>query len=112
MVLFAQQPFTTELISKQIQNLPFNNSMIWKNNKGLTLRDAARIRDEYEFKWKEGARPSWMMQEGRKLLGIEPITTGATLNNVQMMAGEGHIEKRIEWVKNYVQRLMALNERK
>jgi hypothetical protein len=53
-----------------------------------------------------------MMQEGRKLLGIEPITTGATLNNVQMMAGEGHIEKRIEWVKNYVQRLMALNERK
>lgn len=32
MVLFAQQPFTTELISKQIPNLPFNYSMIWKKD--------------------------------------------------------------------------------
>lgn len=29
MILFAQQPFTTELIQKQIANLPFNYSMIW-----------------------------------------------------------------------------------
>lgn len=29
MILFAQQPFTTELIQKQIPNLPFNYSMIW-----------------------------------------------------------------------------------
>ena len=29
MVLFAQQPFTTELISKQIANVPFNYCMIW-----------------------------------------------------------------------------------
>lgn len=29
MVLFAQQPFTTELINKAIPNLPFNYSMIW-----------------------------------------------------------------------------------
>jgi site-specific DNA-methyltransferase (adenine-specific) len=32
MVLFAQQPFTTELIIKQIPNLPFNYSMIWKKD--------------------------------------------------------------------------------
>lgn len=32
MILFAQQPFTTELISKQIKNLPFNYSMIWKKD--------------------------------------------------------------------------------
>lgn len=32
MILFAQQPFTTELISKQIVNLPFNYSMIWKKD--------------------------------------------------------------------------------
>lgn len=32
MVLFAQQPFTTELISKQIPNLPFNYSMIWRKD--------------------------------------------------------------------------------
>ena len=32
MVLFAQQPFTTELIRKQIPNLPFNYSMIWKKD--------------------------------------------------------------------------------
>ena len=32
MILFAQQPFTTELISKQIANLPFNYSMIWKKD--------------------------------------------------------------------------------
>lgn len=32
MILFAQQPFTTELISKQITNLPFNYSMIWKKD--------------------------------------------------------------------------------
>lgn len=32
MVLFAQQPFTTELISNQIPNLPFNYSMIWKKD--------------------------------------------------------------------------------
>lgn len=31
-ILFAQQPFTTELISKQIPNLPFNYSMIWKKD--------------------------------------------------------------------------------
>lgn len=29
MILFAQQPFTTELISKAIPNLPFNYSMFW-----------------------------------------------------------------------------------
>ena len=32
MVLFAQQPFTTELISKQIANVPFNYCMIWKKD--------------------------------------------------------------------------------
>jgi site-specific DNA-methyltransferase (adenine-specific) len=32
MVLFAQQPFTTELISKAHKNLPFNYSMIWKKD--------------------------------------------------------------------------------
>lgn len=32
MVLFAQQPFTTELIQKQLPNLPFNYSMIWKKD--------------------------------------------------------------------------------
>ena len=29
MILFAQQPFTTELINKAIPNLPFNYAMIW-----------------------------------------------------------------------------------
>lgn len=32
MILFSQQPFTTELITKQISNLPFNYSMIWKKD--------------------------------------------------------------------------------
>ena len=32
MILFAQQPFTTELISKAHKNLPFNYSMIWKKD--------------------------------------------------------------------------------
>ena len=32
MVLFAQQPFTTELINKAHKNLPFNYSMIWKKD--------------------------------------------------------------------------------
>lgn len=32
MVLFAQQPFTTELISKQLRNVPFNYCMIWKKD--------------------------------------------------------------------------------
>jgi len=85
-----------------------NNSMVWKNNKGLTLHDATRIRDEYEFRWKESARPSWMMQEGRKLIGVEPILKGSSLSSVQMMAGDGHIDKRIEWVKQYIQRLLSL----
>lgn len=30
MILFAQQPFTTELISKQIPNLPHSYNMIWE----------------------------------------------------------------------------------
>jgi site-specific DNA-methyltransferase (adenine-specific) len=30
MILFAQQPFTTELINKAIANVPFNYSMIWE----------------------------------------------------------------------------------
>ena len=32
MVLFAQQPFTTELINKAIANVPFNYSMIWEKD--------------------------------------------------------------------------------
>lgn len=32
MVLFSQQPFTTELISKQVANVPFNYCMIWKKD--------------------------------------------------------------------------------
>lgn len=32
MVLFAQQPFTTELIRKQVANVPFNYCMIWKKD--------------------------------------------------------------------------------
>lgn len=32
MVLFAQQPFTTELINGAIPNLPFNYSMIWEKD--------------------------------------------------------------------------------
>ncbi len=32
MVLFAQQPFTTELINKAHKNLPFNYSMIWEKD--------------------------------------------------------------------------------
>lgn len=32
MCLFAQQPFTTELINKSIPNLPFNYSMIWEKD--------------------------------------------------------------------------------
>jgi len=32
MVLFAQQPFTTELINKAVPNLPFNYSMIWEKD--------------------------------------------------------------------------------
>ena len=32
MILFAQQPFTTELINKAIPNLPYNYSCIWKKD--------------------------------------------------------------------------------
>ena len=32
MILFAQQPFTTELINKAHKNLPFNYSMIWRKD--------------------------------------------------------------------------------
>ena len=32
MILFAQQPFTTELINKAIPNVPFNYSMIWEKD--------------------------------------------------------------------------------
>ena len=38
MVLFCQQPFTNELITKAIPNIPFNYSMIWeKDNYGHAL---------------------------------------------------------------------------
>ena len=32
MVLFAQQPFTNELINKALPNLPFNYAMIWEKD--------------------------------------------------------------------------------
>lgn len=32
MILFAQQPFTTELINKQIANLPHSYNLIWEKN--------------------------------------------------------------------------------
>lgn len=33
MVLFAQQPFTTELINEAIQNIPYSYSMIWEKDR-------------------------------------------------------------------------------
>ena len=32
MILFSQQPFTTELINKAVANVPFNYSMIWEKD--------------------------------------------------------------------------------
>jgi len=32
MILFSQQPFTTELINKALPNVPFNYSMIWEKD--------------------------------------------------------------------------------
>jgi hypothetical protein len=32
MVLFAQQPFTTELIKEAIPNIPFSYSMVWEKD--------------------------------------------------------------------------------
>lgn len=32
MILFAQDPFSTELKTKQLQNIPYNYSMIWEKN--------------------------------------------------------------------------------
>lgn len=32
MLLFAQQPFTTELINKQIANVPYSYNLIWEKN--------------------------------------------------------------------------------
>ena len=43
MVLFSQQPFTTELINKALSNVPFNYSMIWEKDhfaNALTARKA------------------------------------------------------------------------
>jgi len=33
MALFAQQPFTTELINKAIPNIPYNYSMVWEKDR-------------------------------------------------------------------------------
>lgn len=44
MLLFAQQPFTTELINKQIANLPHSYNLIWEKNdfaNGLGVNKAA-----------------------------------------------------------------------
>ena len=44
MILFAQQPFTTELINKQIANVPHSYNLIWEKNdfaNGLGVNKAA-----------------------------------------------------------------------
>lgn len=44
MLLFAQQPFTTELINKQLPNLPHSYNLIWEKNdfaNGLGVNKAA-----------------------------------------------------------------------
>jgi len=43
MVLFAQQPYTTELITKAIPNVPYNYTMIWEKDNfanGLSCKQA------------------------------------------------------------------------
>jgi site-specific DNA-methyltransferase (adenine-specific) len=57
MVLFAQQPFTTELISKQIANVPFNYCMIWMKDHFANSLIAKKAPVNYyeDFK-KEGGR--------------------------------------------------------
>ena len=94
MVLFAQQPFTTELINKALPNLPFNYSMIWEKDhfaNALTAKKAplnyyedilifSKKNPKHDF---EGAHPL------RNYFLNEKETANITDSDVKSILGNG-----------------------
>jgi radical SAM superfamily enzyme YgiQ (UPF0313 family) len=83
------------------------NSTWWINNKGLTFDDAIRIREEFNEKWQRAAKPLYLGKHGRRIIGTD-VTKNKKWRYAQMWSTEGDFESRIDFTKNYIERLLAL----
>jgi radical SAM superfamily enzyme YgiQ (UPF0313 family) len=83
------------------------NSTWWVNNKGLTLDDAIRIREEFNDKWKKAIKPMYLGNHGRKVLGTS-VEKDTKWEYAQMWSTEGDFAARIRFTKNYIDKLLAL----
>jgi hypothetical protein len=83
------------------------NSSWWVNNKGLSLDDAIRIREEFNEKWKMAAKPLYLGKHGRRIIGTD-VERKTKWEYAQMWSTEGDFEARVQFTKNYIQRLLAL----
>jgi len=83
------------------------NSTWWVNNKGLTLDDAIRIREEFNEKWKQNLKPLYLGKHGRRAIGTD-VERSTKWEYAQMWSTEGDFDARIKFTKNYIDRLLAL----
>lgn len=86
-----------------------NNSTYWVNNKGLSLDDAVRIREEYNDKWKNSAKPLYLGLNGRKIIGSD-VNKKSEWKFAQIWATHNDLENRINFTKNYIDKLLNLND--
>ena len=95
MVLFAQQPFTTELINSAGPNLPFGYCMIWeKDNYGLALLANKAPLNYYEdilvFSKNSGSVPAYDYEGEHPLRGyFKKVLNYIGLNKKQIIAQVG-----------------------
>ena len=104
MILFAQDPFRTELISKKIANLPFNYSMIWeKDNFANSLISKKAPVNYYEdiLVFSKGSHGTYGDDDSyREYLNIERKKAKLTLDEMCGVCGlntKGHGGSAYHW---------------
>ena len=86
-----------------------NKSAHWVNNKGFSLLDAIRVKNEYGAKWKVKEKPAWVGDYGAMNIGIPPDVILARRQGINMgFRGMSDTRIRIEFVKKYIQKLLNL----
>ena len=108
-VLFAQEPFTSELILKQAAPLPFSHKAIWKKNQPANILGCKKTMvnlfedilifqkkcPKYDF---ESGNPlrEYFLEEREKCTGVACVNTGRNFIGIELDPDYFHIaEERI-----------------
>lgn len=81
----------------------------WVNNKGFSLQDAEELKKSYGTRWKIKERPGWVGDRGVVNIGVpEDEIKSRRENNFSIPVGKADHFKRLNFVENYVKRLLEL----